>query len=87
MFTTGVEKETEFLLEKNIWDNLFSKKSQKKDGKCLLPREWTRDFFKKLAFTNKFCCIAFDRHLLCKHAEYLLTVSFYCTITECSMKG
>ena len=37
MFTTEVEKETELLLEKNIWDNLFSKRSQKKYGKYLLP--------------------------------------------------
>ena len=32
-FTTEVGKETELLLEKNIWDNFFSKRSQKKDGK------------------------------------------------------
>ena len=74
MFTIEVEKE--LLLEKNIWDNLFSSRSQKKDGKCLLPREWTRVFSKKLPIVNMFCCIAFDRHSLCKKAEYLLTASF-----------
>ena len=66
MFTTKVEKETELLLEENNWKDLFSKKSQKKDGKCLLPREWRRVFSKKLAIMNKFCCIAFDHHSLCK---------------------
>ena len=34
------------LLKKNIWDDLFSKKSQKKDGQCWFPREWTRVFSK-----------------------------------------
>ena len=74
-------------MEKNIWDNFFSKRSQKKDRKCLLPREWTRVFSKELVIVNKFCSIAFDRHSLCKKAEYLLTASFYCTIAGCSMKG
>ena len=88
MFTTEVEKETELLLEKNILDNLFSKRSRKKDGKCLLsPREWTRAFSKKLAIVKKFCCIAFDRHSLCKKAEYLLTAWFCCILAGCSMKG
>lgn len=32
MFTTEVEKEKEVSLKKNIWDDLFPKKSQKKDG-------------------------------------------------------
>ena len=44
--------------KKNILDDLFPKKSKKKDEKCLLRREWTRVSSKKLAIVNKFCCIA-----------------------------
>ena len=69
LFTTEIEKEKELSLKKNIWDNLFSKKSQKKDGKCLFPQEWTRVFSKKLAIVNKFSCIAFDHRALCKKAR------------------
>ena len=67
--------------------SLISKKTQTKDGKNLLPREWTRIFSKKISVVNPFCCIAFDRHLLPKKAEHLLAAPFYCTIAGCILTG
>ena len=82
-----VEREAEILMEKNDWEDLSTKKTQTKDGKNLLPREWTRIFSKKISIANPFCCIAFDCHLLPKKAENLFAAPFYCTIAGCSLRG
>ena len=87
IFKAEVEREAEVLMEKNDWEDLSSKKTQRKDGKNLLPREWTRIFSKKILVVNSFCCIAFDRHLLPKKAEHLLAAPFYCTIAACNLRG
>ena len=74
-------------MEKNDWKDLSTKKTQTKDGKNLLPREWTKILSKKISVVYPFCFIAFDRYLLPKKAEHLLTAPFYCTIAGCSIRG
>ena len=80
IFKAEVEREAEVLMGKNDWEDLLSKKTQTKDRKNLLPREWTRIFSKKILVVNPFCYIAFDRHLLPKKAEHLFAAPIYCTI-------
>ena len=86
-FKAEVEIEAEVLMEEYDLEDLLSKKTQTKDGKNLLPREWTRLFSKKVSVVNPFCCIAFDRHLLPKKAEHLFAAPFYCTIAGCNLTG
>ena len=74
-------------MEPDIWEKLFSEKTMKKDGKFLLPREWTRVFSKKISKVNPFCCIAFNRHSLSKRALHIFSASFRCTIAGCNTKG
>ena len=80
IFKAEVEREAEVLMGKNDWEDLLSKKTQTKDRKNLLPREWTRIFPKKILVVNPFCCIAFDRQLLPKKVEHLFAAPIYCTI-------
>ena len=71
-----------------IWEKLFSEKTHKKDGKFLLPREWTR-LLKKNKNKNKknnpevneFSCITFNRHSLSKRVPYIFSAPF------CTTKG
>ena len=84
IFKAEVERESEILMEKNDWEDLSTKKTQTKDGKKLIPREWTRILSKKMSVVNPFCFIAFDRHLLPKTAEHLFAVPFYYTIVGCN---
>ena len=41
-------------MEPDVWGKLFSEKTKKKDGKFLLPREWTRVFSKKIQKSTHF---------------------------------
>ena len=87
IFKTEVEREAEVLMEENDWEDSLSKKTQTKDRKNLLPREWTRIFSKKISVVNTFSCIAFDRHLLSKKAEHLFAAPFFCTIACSNLTG
>ena len=87
IFKAEIEREAEVLVEKNDWEDLSSKKIQTKVGKNLLLREWTRICSKKISVVNRFCCIAFDRHLLPKKAEHFFTAPFYYTIAGSNLRG
>ena len=73
-------------MEPDIWEKLFPEKRKKKDGKFLLPQEWTRAFSKKKSEVNPFCCMAFNRHSLSKRASHIFSAPFRCTIAGCTTK-
>ena len=86
-FKEVIESEKTLEMEPDIWEKLFSKKSKKKDGKFLLPREWTRVFSETISEVSSFCCIAFNRHSLSKRASHIFSASLCCSIAGCTTKG
>ena len=63
-------------MEKNDWKDLSTKKTQTKDGKNLLPREWTKIFSKKISVVYPFCFIAFDRYYYLRKQNICLLLRF-----------
>ena len=74
-------------MERNDWEDLLSKKTQTKNEKNVLLREWTKIHCKKISVVNPFCYIAFDRNLLPKKSDHLFATPLYCTIAGCNLTG
>ena len=81
-------------MEADIWEKLFSEKTKKKDGKSLLPGEWTRVFSKKIDKSTHFIvllltyiryrrelCTYFLHHFVVLLLDVLQKEIFICTPT------
>ena len=82
-----VPKTTYVTIDKETWQDLYSKRIRNKNGERILPPGWGDSISSCLANKLPYCSLAFKRHKLYTTTSDLAKFWYYCTIAGCNLEG